>query len=107
MHHRESFLHWSFPLGTWFETHVRASIFFPVLLLAICWPLGWELGLAVGAILFVSVVLHEFGHVFGARMTGGSAHEILLWPLGGLATVQPASVLAVPLLLPHPPIRRG
>jgi stage IV sporulation protein FB len=38
-------------------------------------------------LLFVSVLLHEFGHCFGARMTGGDAHEVLLWPLGGLASV--------------------
>jgi stage IV sporulation protein FB len=38
-------------------------------------------------ILFVSVLLHEFGHCFGARATGGDAHEVLIWPLGGLASV--------------------
>ena len=38
-------------------------------------------------ILFGSVLLHEFGHCFAARMTGGDAHEVLLWPLGGLASV--------------------
>ena len=39
-------------------------------------------------ILFVSVLLHEFGHCFAARATGGDAHEVLLWPLGGLASVE-------------------
>jgi Zn-dependent protease len=37
------------------------------------------------AILFVSILLHEFGHCFGARAIGGDADEILMWPLGGLA----------------------
>lgn len=32
-----------------------------------------------------SVLLHEFGHCFGARFQGGDATEIVLWPLGGLA----------------------
>jgi Zn-dependent protease len=36
-------------------------------------------------ILFGIVLLHEFGHCFAARWTGGSAEEILLTPLGGLA----------------------
>lgn len=37
------------------------------------------------AILFGTVLLHEFGHCFGARAVGGYADDILLWPLGGLA----------------------
>jgi Zn-dependent protease len=40
-------------------------------------------------ILFISVLLHEFGHCFGARWVGGHAEEILMWPLGGLAMVHP------------------
>src|SRR4051794_14999246 len=37
------------------------------------------------AVLFVIILLHEFGHCFAARSTGGSAEEILMTPLGGLA----------------------
>lgn len=39
-------------------------------------------------LLFLSVLLHEFGHCFGARHAGGDAKEVLLWPLGGLAYVE-------------------
>ena len=49
--------------------------------------------------LFVSVFLHEMGHCRAARQVGGNAHEVLLWPLGGLASVdvpdRPAPHLAV------------
>jgi stage IV sporulation protein FB len=45
------------------------------------WTLTW-----LGS-LWVSVLLHEFGHCWGARKVGGDAREILLWPLGGLAMV--------------------
>lgn len=38
-------------------------------------------------ILFGCVFLHELGHCFAARRMGGTAHEVLMWPLGGLATV--------------------
>lgn len=37
------------------------------------------------AIVLGSVLLHEFGHCYGARLVGGHADHILLWPLGGLA----------------------
>ena len=56
------------------------------------------LGIAVCAVLWVSVLLHEFGHIYGARLTGGSGNEILLWPLGGLAFVRPAGTLKSQLI---------
>ena len=45
-------------------------------------------------LLFVIVLLHEFGHCFGCRWVGGRANDILMWPLGGLAYCDP----------PHRPI---
>ena len=39
--------------------------------------------------LFAIVLLHEFGHAFACRSTGGKADSIMLWPLGGVAYVQP------------------
>jgi Zn-dependent protease len=39
--------------------------------------------------LFGIVLLHEFGHAFACRSTGGKADRIVLWPLGGLAFVDP------------------
>ena len=39
--------------------------------------------------LFVIVLLHEFGHSLACRQTGGSADQIVLWPLGGIAFVNP------------------
>jgi Zn-dependent protease len=39
--------------------------------------------------LFVIVLLHEFGHALACRQTGGIADQIILWPLGGIAFVNP------------------
>jgi len=39
--------------------------------------------------LFLIVLLHEFGHAFACRQVGGTAEEIMLWPLGGVAYVNP------------------
>src|ERR1051325_1746938 len=39
--------------------------------------------------LFVIVLMHEFGHAFACRSVGGTADRIMLWPLGGVAYVQP------------------
>ncbi len=94
MNHRDSPLYWSISCGTWFATQVRLSVWFPLVLFVFGWRLGWEVGLAFGVIYFVSVLFHEFGHVVGARLTGGAANEILIWPLGGLAMVQPGPTLA-------------
>ena len=39
--------------------------------------------------LFGIVLMHEFGHALACRQVGGDAHEILLWPFGGVAYVSP------------------
>lgn len=39
--------------------------------------------------LFAIVLLHEFGHAIACRQVGGVANRIILWPLGGIAFVNP------------------
>jgi Zn-dependent protease len=39
--------------------------------------------------LFLIVMLHEFGHALACRQVGGNANRIVLWPLGGVAYVDP------------------
>lgn len=39
--------------------------------------------------LFGIVMLHEFGHALACRQVGGQADFIVLWPLGGVAYVNP------------------
>ncbi len=41
------------------------------------------------ACLFGTVFLHEIGHIQACRSRGGTADEILMWPLGGLAYCRP------------------
>jgi Zn-dependent protease len=39
--------------------------------------------------LFGIVLVHEYGHSLACRQVGGIANRIVLWPLGGVAYVQP------------------
>ncbi len=39
--------------------------------------------------LFLIVGIHEFGHALACRQVGGQANQIVLWPLGGVAYVNP------------------
>lgn len=40
-------------------------------------------------LLFAVVLMHEFGHALSCKLVGGQAERIILWPLGGIAFVQP------------------
>ncbi len=87
---RENPLFWSFNCGTCFLTRVRISFYLPLLAVLLSFQLdNLRLGLIISFALLVSLVLHEFAHVFAARMTGGMGSEILIWPLGGLSYIQP------------------
>lgn len=71
-------IHWSWFLVAVYEIQVRKGDYSsPV------WNVAEYLAL------FAMVLLHEFGHAFACRMTGGQADEIILWPLGGVAFVRP------------------
>lgn len=86
-------LNWMLPsvtMGRMFSTDVRISLWFALVPLIVIPKYGMAVGLAFTAVLYASVLLHEFAHVFAARWTGGSADEIHLTPIGGLAMVRPA-----------------
>eukprot|EP00892_Ulva_mutabilis_P007848 jgi/Ulvmu1/5435/UM022_0230.1 len=87
---------WSFPIGSLLGVPLRIHYLLPVVLVVQCLfytanansDRGHALAFALlvyGPILFLTVLIHEFGHSLAARCVGGHAHTILLWPLGGLA----------------------
>ena len=88
---------WSIPPVRLFGINVRVHLLFPFVALALILRAAYRKDAVSGAwidasivmgLLFLSVLLHEFGHCFGARWVGGDASEVLLWPLGGLASVE-------------------
>lgn len=89
---------WSFPIFRIAGITVRLHLFFIVFLLATLSraasdgsgsPLNLVPALIGLGALFTIVLLHEFGHAIACRAKGGTADEILIWPLGGLATCSP------------------
>lgn len=72
------FLHWSWFLVGVYEIQTRSGRYS-----SIVWNVLEYLAL------FVIVLLHEFGHALACRSVGGNANRIVLWPLGGVAYVDP------------------
>jgi Zn-dependent protease len=60
-----------------------------VLLFGLGQGFTWQDRVQSMSMLFLIVLLHEFGHSFAARWVGGDANEILMSPLGGLAFANP------------------
>ncbi len=71
-----------------FRTHVRVSIWFWLFSAFLGWGLVRNYGAAYLVLwvlcVFLSVLLHEFGHVFMGRIFGSDSH-IVLYTFGGLA----------------------
>ena len=71
-------LHWSWFLVAAYEIQTRKGSYSSV-----TWNVLEYLAL------FLIVTLHEFGHALACRQVGGRADQIVLWPLGGVAYVDP------------------
>lgn len=86
---------WSIRLFNVGGTAVRIHLTF-FLLLAWIAAIHWMRGGAAAAVdgvvfitlLFVCVLLHEFGHVFAARRYGIGTSDVTLLPIGGLASLE-------------------
>jgi Zn-dependent protease/DNA-directed RNA polymerase subunit RPC12/RpoP len=72
------FLHWSWFVFAVYEINGRSRSYS-----SITWNVAEYLTL------FLIVMLHEFGHALACRQVGGQANQIVLWPLGGVAYVNP------------------
>jgi Zn-dependent protease len=72
------FLHWTWFLVAFYGISIRAKHYS-----SLAWPVLEYLTL------FGIVLLHEFGHALACRQVGGKANQIVLWPLGGVAYVDP------------------
>lgn len=88
-------LTWAVGAGSVAGIRIRIHVLFIVYAVAqVLWSInrgffgpGYT-AIAMGSLFFI-VLLHEFGHCLACRWVGGEADEILMWPLGGLATVHP------------------
>jgi Zn-dependent protease len=72
------FLHWSWFAFAIFEINARNRRY-----TSFAWNVAEYLAL------FAIVLMHEFGHALACRQVGGVANRIVLWPLGGVAYVDP------------------
>jgi Zn-dependent protease len=72
------FLHWSWFIVAAYEIESRSGTYSNIL-----WNVLEYLAL------FLIVLTHEFGHALACRQVGGTANRIMLWPMGGVAYVDP------------------
>src|ERR1700690_3495112 len=72
------FLHWFWFIAAIYEIQIGSRRYS-----SIAWSIAEYLAL------FLIVLTHEFGHAMACRQVGGTANRIVLWPLGGVAFVNP------------------
>jgi stage IV sporulation protein FB len=89
MFDRHHVLGWTLPLGSLGGVPLRVSWLWLGTLLVLLYQLPWQIAGAFWAILFLSSLLHELGHLAAARFSGGYLEELLVWPLGGLTATVP------------------
>lgn len=95
MHRLWEILNFGVPFGRFRGIAIRIHLSLILYLVVRAAQEGYEVGywgyaLAYLVGLYFCILLHEFGHAFGARWCDGEADHILLWPLGGLAYTRPA-----------------
>jgi len=83
-----SFAEWGLDCGRLFGIRIKIHwSFFIFVLFRVLRAEDMQTEALFLAVLFGTVLIHEFGHCFGARHFGLNPDKILLWPFGGLAYV--------------------
>ena len=103
---------WSIPLARLGRTDFRIHVFFLLFTVVeltraliaggdpgISMPLGFFWTAAALLFLWWIVLFHELGHVLVAKLLGGGASEVLMWPLGGLSAARAPSGWCASLLV--------
>ena len=88
-------MRWSFKVARVAGIDVKIHVTF-LLVLAYFGVIYWQQGGVIGAVegvgftllLFLCVLLHEFGHAFAARAYGIRTPDITLLPIGGVARLE-------------------
>ncbi len=88
-------MRWSFRIARISGIEVKIHVTFLLLLAWFAW-MDWQAGGLAAAgqgtvfilLLFLCVLLHEFGHAFAARMYGIRTPDITLLPIGGVARLE-------------------
>lgn len=75
------------PAGIPVRVHVTVLALLPLVLIQFP-PSQWGLALLAAAGVMASIVLHELGHAWAARRLGCRAREIVLLPVGGVASIE-------------------
>ncbi len=86
---------WSYPIARVSGIELKVHVTFFALLVFVAWmyyqnggvAAAWD-GLVFVLLLFVCVLLHEFGHAFAARAFGIRTPDITLLPIGGVARLE-------------------
>ena len=86
---------WSITIGSVKGTLIRLHITFLLFLLWIAAAHyaqgGWDAavtGVVFIGLLFLCVLLHEFGHIFAARRYGVQTPDVILLPIGGVERLE-------------------
>jgi Zn-dependent protease/CBS domain-containing protein len=83
---RECFMSWSIPIVRIAGIQLRIHVTF---LLLIAWLALGSIGAVIYVLLlFLCVVLHEFGHAIAAKSYGINTPDITLLPIGGVARLE-------------------
>lgn len=69
------------------RVHVTLLVLMPLVMIQYP-PERWGLGLAAAGCVLASIVLHELGHALVARRCGLYVREIVLLPIGGVASIE-------------------
>ena len=90
----DSLFSFAVPLGRFMGTRLKVSVLMLIAVLAVVWRVqSFTTTVMFAAVLFLSVCISEFTHLWMAHRAGLRCPERILWPLGALYGESPRSTL--------------